>query len=151
MVSTSIFDSYNFKEYQLFYYVCIAYMLSYSVVSDSLQTHDYSSPGSSVHEIFQARILVWIAISSSRGSYQCRLEPSLLHQQAISLPLSPLGSPFYFVYLTQFLINGSRRVNCLTTYLLLWILVGFIPRNKLVLKVCRPWNKFLQSKYFYIC
>ena len=68
VVSTSIFDSYNFKEYQLFYYVCIAYMLSYSVVSDSLQTHDCSSPGSSVHEIFQARILVWVANSSSRGS-----------------------------------------------------------------------------------
>ena len=29
-------------------------------------------PGSSVHEIFQARILEWIAISSSRGSSQSR-------------------------------------------------------------------------------
>ena len=29
---------------------------------------DYSSPGSSVHGLFQARILEWIAISSSRGS-----------------------------------------------------------------------------------
>ena len=26
---------------------------------------DYSQPGSSVHEIFQARILEWVAISSS--------------------------------------------------------------------------------------
>ena len=31
---------------------------------------DYSSPDSSVHGIFQARILEWAAVSSSRGSSQ---------------------------------------------------------------------------------
>ena len=29
---------------------------------------DYSPPGSSVHGILQARILEWVAMSSSRGS-----------------------------------------------------------------------------------
>jgi len=29
---------------------------------------DYSLPASSVHEIFQARILEWVTISSSRGA-----------------------------------------------------------------------------------
>ena len=33
---------------------------------------DYSLPGSSVHGIFQARILEWVAISSSRGSFSPR-------------------------------------------------------------------------------
>ena len=33
---------------------------------------DCSLPGSSVHEIFQARILEWVAISSSRGSSSLR-------------------------------------------------------------------------------
>ena len=33
---------------------------------------DYSLPGSSVHGVFQARILEWIAISFSRGSSQPR-------------------------------------------------------------------------------
>ena len=33
---------------------------------------DYSPPGSSVHEIFQSRILEWVAISFSRGSSQPR-------------------------------------------------------------------------------
>ena len=33
---------------------------------------DYSLPGSSVHGIFQARILEWVAITSSRGSSQPR-------------------------------------------------------------------------------
>ena len=48
---------------QLFGHLC-------SVVSDSLQP--YRLPGSSVHGIFQARILEWVAMPSSRGSSQCR-------------------------------------------------------------------------------
>ena len=42
-----------------------ACMLSYSVVSDSYDPMDCSPPGSSVHGIFQARILEWVAIFSS--------------------------------------------------------------------------------------
>ena len=34
---------------------------------------DYSPPGSSVHGIFQARILGWVAIAFSRGSSQLRV------------------------------------------------------------------------------
>ena len=43
--------------------VCVC---AFSVVSDSLQ------PGSSIDEIFQARILGWVAISSFRGSFWSR-------------------------------------------------------------------------------
>ena len=43
-----------------------------SVVSDSLQPMGDSPPGSSVYEIFQARILEWVVISFSRGSFQPR-------------------------------------------------------------------------------
>ena len=43
-------------------------MLSPSVVSDSCDPVDCNLPGSSVHGIFQARILEWVAISFSRGS-----------------------------------------------------------------------------------
>ena len=39
---------------------------------DSCDPMDCSLPGSSVHGIFQARILEWVAISSSRGSSQPR-------------------------------------------------------------------------------
>ena len=42
--------------------------LSHSVVSDSLWPHGLQSTRSSVLGIFQARILEWVAISSSRGS-----------------------------------------------------------------------------------
>ena len=38
-----------------------------------------SPPGSSVHEIFQARVLEWVAISFSRGSSQTRDQTWLSH------------------------------------------------------------------------
>ena len=37
---------------------------------------DYSQPGSSVHGISQARILDWVAISFSRGSFDLGIEPA---------------------------------------------------------------------------
>ena len=46
--------------------------VSHAVMSDSLRPKDWSPPGSSVHGIFQARILEWVAISSSRRSSQPR-------------------------------------------------------------------------------
>ena len=60
---------------------------------------DYSPPGSSVHGILQARILEWVALPRSWGSSQPRGETRifydlhLLHWQAGSLPLVPLGEP----------------------------------------------------------
>ena len=47
-----------------------------------------SPPGFSVHGIVQARILEWVAISFSRGSFRPR-SPAL---QADALPLSHQGS-----------------------------------------------------------
>ena len=41
---------------------------SHQVMSDSCNPMDRSLPGSSVHGISQASILVWVAISCSRGS-----------------------------------------------------------------------------------
>ena len=50
-------------------------------------TMDCSSPGSSVHEIFQARILDWVAISFSRGSSEPR------DRTRVSYRLSYKGRP----------------------------------------------------------
>ena len=44
----------------------------YLVMSDSFRPMDCSWPGSSVHGILQARILMWVAMPSSRGSFQLR-------------------------------------------------------------------------------
>ena len=53
-----------------------------------------SLPGSSIHEISQARILEWVTISFPKGSSVAqRSNPSPLHWQAYSLLLSHQGSP----------------------------------------------------------
>ena len=52
-------------------------------------TLDYCPPGFSVHGIFQARILQWVAISFSRGSYRPRDQTHVSESpalQADSLP-----------------------------------------------------------------
>ena len=68
-------------------------------------------PGSSVHRIFKARILEWVAISfpwdlpnldGTRLLY-------LLHWQADSLPLSHLGSPGGIQIC---IIAGKKKKKC---------------------------------------
>ena len=49
--------------------LCLKSLQSCPTLCDPL---DHSPPGSSVHGILQARILEWVAISSSRGSSQQR-------------------------------------------------------------------------------
>ena len=71
------------------YYVCLVAQL-YPTLCDLM---NYSPPGSSFYEIFQARILQWVAILFSRGVFPTQRSNShllcLLHWQADSLPLSP--------------------------------------------------------------
>ena len=50
-------------------------------------------PGSSVHGILQARILEWVAIPFSRGSFRPRIKPEASILQADSLPSEPPGEP----------------------------------------------------------
>ena len=78
----------------LFFYY--GFLLCVCVQSLSCATPtDYSPPGSSVRGIFLARVLKWVAISSSRHSsptqgWNPHLQ-HLLHWQADSLPLSHLS------------------------------------------------------------
>ena len=52
---------------------------------------DYSLPGSSIHWIFQARILEWVAISFSRGFSDPGIQPRSLALQADSLSSEPFA------------------------------------------------------------
>ena len=52
---------------------------SRSVMSDSLRPMDCSPPGSSIHVIFQARVLEWVAISFCRGSSQPKDRTQVSH------------------------------------------------------------------------
>ena len=55
---------------------------------------DCSLPGSSVHGILQARILEWVAISSSKGSSQPRDQAQVSHVAGgFFYHLSHQGSP----------------------------------------------------------
>ena len=60
-----------------------------SVVSDSLWPQGCSLPGSSVHGIFQARVLEWVAISFSRRSSWPRDRTRVSHID--TLPSEPPG------------------------------------------------------------
>ena len=90
-------------------------------MSDSLQPHGLYPPGSSLHGIFQARVLEWGAISFSRRSSwprdQTRVsclqadaspsgppgEPSHSRLQADASPSGPPGKPFHSRLLSSFL------------------------------------------------
>ena len=56
---------------------------------------DCSLPGSSVHGILQARILEWVAISSSTDLPHPEIEPQPPILQADSLVLDPPGIPIW--------------------------------------------------------
>ena len=56
---------------------------------------DCSQPSSSVHEIIQARILEWVAISFPRGSSRLRDRTCVSLLPADSLLLEPPGNPIY--------------------------------------------------------
>ena len=72
---------------------------SHSVVSVSCDPMDYNLPGSSVHEILQARVLEWVAISFSRAFPDPGIEAAAPALQADSLPNELQGEPLESVLL----------------------------------------------------
>ena len=88
----------------------------YPILCDTV---DHSPPGPSVHGILQARILVWVAISSSKGSSQPR---DRTHVSCVScvgrwvlLPLHHLGSPVY-ISCMRVCVHAKSLQSCLTLY-----------------------------------
>ena len=63
----NLFNDRQSKKYFIFSHVCML-----SRVWLFCDPMNYSPPSFSVHGIFQARILAWVAISFSRGSFQPR-------------------------------------------------------------------------------
>ena len=81
---------------------------------------DCSPPGSSVHEVSQARILEWVAVSISRGSSWPRESNPhflhLLHWQGDPLPLRHPRSPYWMSniccsFFPIMRIKGSTKAN----------------------------------------
>ena len=111
-------------------------------MSDSLRPHELSPPGSSVHRIFQARVLEWIGISSSRGSSWPRDWTHVSRVSCIqgdSLSSEPSGAPyilstcfqFFWVYTypeVELLKSyGHSILNFLMSYYIVWLYFTFLP------------------------
>ena len=63
---------------------------------------DCSPPSFSVHGILQARILEWVASSSSRGSFQPRDQTRISASPTLAdrfLTTEPPGKPFKYIYI----------------------------------------------------
>ena len=112
-------------------------------------------PGSYVHGIFWARVLEWVAISYSRrifptqGSNQCFL--SLLHWQAVSLPLGHLGNLVIGAY--KFSSKHSLRAChangelCLFGFIVLCQMLLFYARES---TVCIPVSRHLTYQCIFL-
>ena len=89
---------------------------------------DCIPPGSSVHGILQARILEWIAISLSLGSFQPRgIFPiqesnppllSLLHWRLVLYQLAQPGNPVPLVTIRLFSLSGNLSLVCKVIYVI---------------------------------
>ena len=84
-------------------YFWVIAVLSHSLCPTLWGPVDCSPPGSSVHGIFQARILEWVTISSSRDLPDPGIESRSPELQADSLLVSHLGSPFWVFSSVQFI------------------------------------------------
>ena len=84
---------------------------------------DCSPPGSSVHGIFQARVLEWVATSFSRGSSQPR-DQTQVSRIVDALPSEPLGKSssglHTLLYIKQ--INNKDLLNSPENYILYLII-----------------------------
>ena len=88
---------------------------SHSVMSDSCDPMNCSLPGSSVHGILQARILEWVAIPFSRGSFWPRDE----------IRVSYIAGGFFTVWATR----KALQQYCLTRHHMIWLSCLFCAEN----------------------
>ena len=72
-------------------FMCVLAAQSCLILGDSMNC---SPPGSTVHRIFQARILEWIAMPFSRESSPSRIKSRSAALQTDSLPSEPPGKPW---------------------------------------------------------
>ena len=95
-------------------YTCVCMYAQSSVVSDSCNPMDCSLPGSSLHGIYQARILEWVAISSSRGS-DSGIEPASAALTRGFFITEPPGKPIYTCVYTH--VTTPKQGNFTVCYI----------------------------------
>ena len=72
-------NTYSFSFILFFIFIYISISLVAQLCPTLCKPMDYSLPGSSIHGIFQARVLEWTAIFFSRGSYRPRDQARVSH------------------------------------------------------------------------
>ena len=108
------------------YRVCVCVYVSYSVMSDC-NPMDYNFPGFSVHGIFQARILEWVAICFSRGSSEPKDWTLVSWIAGRFFTTWPSGKP----HTLYSFLNAIR-------YIFNYLILSFIPFNLLSFSICLP-------------
>ena len=90
-----------------FRYMCC--VLSCSVMSNSLQPHELYLAHQALLSmgILQARILEWVAMPSSRGSFQPRVQTEVSHTAGRFLPSEPPGKSLCTEVGSLSLLRGS--------------------------------------------
>ena len=113
--------------------------VSCSVVPNSLRPMGCSLPGSSVHGIFQARILEWVAISFSNwGKRRCQWayptwkEAVLVNSQThlSALRFSPFILPSNSIYWQVFIVKNKLLGKKTKTIWISPLSLCLIPRKK---------------------
>ena len=97
-------------------YICAVHAKSLQLCPTLCDPLDYSLPGSSVHGIFQARILEWVAVPSSRGSSQFRERTRIFCGSYIAgrfLTVEPLGKPHIYMCFPPMNLNDFHLCSCL--------------------------------------
>ena len=108
----AVFSTSSVQSLSCVWYKCKSEKVIRSVMSYSLWSYGLYPPGSSVHEILQARILEWVAIPFSRGSYWPRDRTCI----------SCIAGRFFTIWATR---------EALFTTLVKWLMfkTSFTPKN----------------------
>ena len=89
-------------------YVCVHAHVCAQLRLTLCDLRDYNLPGSSVHGIFQARLLEWVAISFSRGSPDLGTELVSLVSPALAGRFFATGKPI--VICTKYYLGSSLEM-----------------------------------------
>ena len=124
----------------IYIYICVCVLVAQSSLT-LCDPMDCSPPSSSVHEIFQARILDWVAISFSRGSSQPRDQTQVSCNIYIYNIISSVNSDRIGVVRVDILVLFQILVEELSTFHF-WSEVKF---PQLCLTLCDPMDYTVQG------
>ena len=123
---------------------------SCSVVSDSCNTMDCSLPDPSIHEIFQARVLEWVAISFSRGLPDLGIEPRSPALQADTLPSELPGKPTLMKVTYNHPVNWARSLQKQLQLALAAVAFWFLSIGNTPPVQLQPPRYHMPTDYFYL-